>query len=210
MRNLSIRIAGCFLVLTALIWTLGCGPSATNSNVAQNQNANAELANTNTAQITSKACSDSGTLGDKRQRVYDEIERQIKLDGNLATQYQEEAFDFDVVIVDRYLEAHFKGLIGGEDELENLSEILNNFKEDGCLLMVRMASKSAGGGSVPPVPLSGFEWNLCEWPTYPCPDGTCACRKLGNGSGNANSNTNANANANANSNANVYRSNVNK
>lgn len=221
MNNVSIRIAGCLFVLAALFWSLSCNTSTPNSNVAQNQSSTADAGNANVDPLwgTSSACKDENiTMEEKRALVEADIAKQIRGDGKLKKQLdgegtQQKRFKYRVVIQDKYLIAYFEGRIDGENQLEDLSEILNNFKKNKCVLRVILVPT----GTLPDDPnqpmepsmLSrGFEWNLCDWPQQPCSDGQChdVCPSMTSNS-NANVNVNANANVNMNVNANRIRAN---
>jgi hypothetical protein len=216
MRNVSIRIAGCLFVLTILVWSLACGPSAPNSNQVQNQNTPLDPANSNAgvAGITDGSCNETD-LNRKLTRVKENVRAQIEAREELERQLNGQGpqrpsrFKIDAGIVDNYIVVFVEGRIEGEDELEWLVEVLNNFKKDRCVLKVRLVPP----GTLPITPQNlsaGFEWSLCEWPSYPCPDGTCkeSCQK--NINANTNGNANSNVNANVNQNMNANSSNMNK
>jgi hypothetical protein len=83
-----------------------------------------------------------------------------------------------------YFIARIKGKVSGDDNLKELSNILNDFQsKKECLRMIYFlpdpTSSSATGEP-------GFEWSSCEYPMHVCPNGEC-CSVIG-----ANTNTNGN------------------
>jgi hypothetical protein len=103
----------------------------------------------------------------------------------------------------KYYIGYIRGKISGDDNLKELSDILNDFqsKEDCLRVIFFQAAPTTLTDDGP-----GFEWSACQYPMVVCPNGECCMAVDTNANTNTgSSNTNANANANANANSNVNR-----
>jgi hypothetical protein len=96
----------------------------------------------------------------------------------------------------KYYVGHVRGKVSGDDNLKELSNILNDFqsKED-CLRVIfflpAQTSTSVDG--------PGFEWSSCQYPMVVCPGGECCMAVDTNTNANTpapHTNTNTNANVN--------------
>jgi hypothetical protein len=97
-----------------------------------------------------------------------------------------------------YFIARVRGKVSGDDNLKELSNILNDFQDkQECLRVVYFLPDSTASSAAGD---PGFEWSSCEYPLHVCPNGEC-CMPI-----DANVNTNVNTTPNANTNSNGNRS----
>ena len=102
-----------------------------------------------------------------------------------------------------YFVAYIKGKISGDDNLKELSDILNDFQgKSECMRMIYFLPNqtSTTADSVP-----GFEWSSCEYPMHVCPNGECCQDKDSNTNTNTHPGPSPTANSNGNSNSNAGR-----
>jgi len=203
MKAQSIRISVGIIALGALLYFLACSPPAPTNNGNQNQSLapNQNQASVNKASLAMQPCDDYGSgHGAHANAIKKEIED--KMGPSLKKLLKDQnnpngTFTVEVKKADngRYYIGYIRGKISGDDNLKDLSDILNDFqsKQD-CLRVVFLlpgpvsASLTDGGG---------FEWTACEYPMVVCPNGECCMAVDTNTNSNANtpsSNTNANAN----------------
>ncbi len=205
MKAQSIRIMVGVVALGGLLYFLACTPPVPSNNSSQNQNLslNQNQADANKASKDLSPCDDYGSgHGEHAKAIKDEIEKEMgsslkKLLKNQNNPSGTFTLEVQKAPNGKYYVGYIRGRISGDDNLKDLSDILNNFqsKKD-CLRMIffqpTQPAPAADDGP-------GFEWSACEYPMVVCPNGEC-CPAL---DPDANSNTNTgNTNTNSNSNAN--------
>ena len=218
MKAQSMKIVAGTIVLGALLYFLACSSPTPTNNSSQNQNqpTNQNQANANgTPHSDLKACDDYGSDPNPHaQHIKKEIEN--KMDSSLKKLLKTPTNPDGTFTVEvkratepanaKYFVAYIRGKVSGDDNLKELSDILNDFQsKEECLRIVYFLPEGAvttDGG--------GFEWIACQYPMVVCPDGTCCMpdylqqegstsSAYSNSSGNTNSNKAANTNANTNS-----------
>jgi hypothetical protein len=238
MKNLTGKIAGAVLIFVLV--GAGCGGPTTTTNVNANANANSNLnANSykslsNTTMTTDSeyrvsdeskaACDENLTVGQRKQKVGDELRRLINeddKDDQLGVQYNTGHF-FEYALKEEpgqngqdYLDLYIAGQVStsnrNQDQLKHLQNFVRGMMKKRCIEGVVLLPK----GTTIPLAVtslnrnSGFAWFYCEAPTNPCTDGSCSvnCKKLGKATDSVDGNTpaassNAASNTTANSGAN--------
>jgi len=213
MKALSIRISAGIISLGALLYFLACSPATKNDNSSQNQNVSS--ASGNNAPMDLSACTDFGSdpggahAKGIKKGIKDKMSASLKkllkdADNPTGT------FTIDVQKAENalYFVAYVRGRVSGDDNLKELSNILNDFQgKSECLRMVYLLPDQTTNITTGD---PGFEWSSCEYPMVVCPNGECCHPTTANtntSNVNTNSNGNSNANANANSNSNLRRGN---
>jgi hypothetical protein len=190
MKALMMRIAVGITALLGLLYFLACSPPAPNSNTSQNVAPNQNQANGNTVSKEDLSpCEYGSEPGPHAQHIKDDIKAKMgpSLKRLLKTSDNPDGtFTLEVEKAQNgtYFIARIKGKVSGDDNLKELSNILNDFQsKKECLRMIYFlpdpTSLSATGEP-------GFEWSSCEYPMHVCPNGEC-CSVIG-----ANTNTNGN------------------
>jgi len=208
MKVLLMRIAVGVIALVGLLYFLACSPPPSqNGNVGMAPNQN--QANGNTVSKQDLSPCDYGTEpGSHAQHIKNDIK--AKMSPSLKKLLKDAdnpngTFTIDISKAENgtYFIARIKGKVSGDDNLKELSNILNDFQnKQECLRMVYFLPESASMTSGPD---SGFEWSSCEYPMHVCPNGEC-CSVIG-----SNTNTNVNTTPHMNINVNGSRSsNTNK
>ncbi|HKP70838.1 MAG TPA: hypothetical protein VJV05_16230, partial [Pyrinomonadaceae bacterium] len=196
------------------LYFLGCNPAPPNNNTSQNQGVspNANHANTNSSKNDMKPCEATSEPGSHAQHIKDEIKDKMgpSLKKLLKTNDNPNGtFTVEISKAENgtYFVGRIKGKISGDDNLKELSNILNDFQSrQECLRVIYFQPDPAlalppGGG--------GFEWSSCEYPMVVCPNGEC-CMPIDVPNPSPGVNTNANVNSNGNSNGNANRGNTGK
>ncbi len=199
MKLLSVRISTGIIALGALSYFLACSPATQDNN--SSVSTNKEQAKGNVAVNDPKPCIEVAQPGPHEDalrvkiegELTDSLRRQLKNqnnpDGTFTIEVQQAANG-------KYFEGYVRGEVSGDDNLKDLSNILNDFQEEGeCLRVVYLIPDRAPPG------FRGFRWSSCEHPLVMCPGGEC-CEPIIGGNTNTTGNSNANANANVNVNAN--------
>ena len=212
MKALSMRISAGIIALGALLYFLACAPATQNNNSSQNQNLSA--ARTSRAPTDLKPCDsyggDPGSHGGAiKKGIEDKMGPSLK---KLLKDQDNPHGTFTVEIQQAekgtYFVAYVRGKVSGDDNLKELSNILNDFQDkQECLRLVYFLPDD---GRPVVDGTSGFEWSSCEYPMHVCPNGECCDSKSENtntANTNSNGNSNANANANANATSNLRRGN---
>jgi hypothetical protein len=202
MKALSIRILAGLIALGGLFYFLACSPATQNNNSSQNQNLASNQTNGNVAVKDMGPCRDYGS--DPGGSHAGAIKKGIKdkMDSSLKRLLKDQdnpggTFTIDVQKATNgtYFIAYVRGNVSGDDNLKELSNILNDFQDkQECLRMVYFLPHE----TTPADRLDGFRWTSCEHPMVVCPNGECCLAAETNTNTNVNSNANANANANAN------------
>ena len=203
MKALLMRIAIGIIALGALLYFLGCNPPAPSTNTSQNQNTAPKItANANRASKDElQPCEYGSEPGPHAQHIKEEIKDKMgpslkKLlkdpsnpDGTFTIEIQKATGG-------TYFVARIKGKVSGDDNLKELSNILNDFQsKQECLRVIYfMPDQTAAAGDGEP----GFEWNSCEYPLHVCPNGECCMPVDANTNTNTHTNTNTNTNGNSN------------
>jgi len=206
MKALLMKIAIGVIALGALLYFLACNPPTQNNNSSQNQNLSTSQnqASGNSASKDLRPCDDYGSgHGDHAKAIKKEIED--KMGPSLKKLLKDQAhpsgtFTLEVKKADNamYFVAYIKGRVSGDDNLKELSDILNDFqsKQDCLRLIYFLPDQTSPAAAGPP----GFEWSACEYPMVTCPNGECCMPTAGNANTSSNSNSNANTNVNGNAN----------
>jgi len=206
MKALSIRIAAGIIVLVGLIYFLACSPSppqngSMNQNVTGNQN---QAIGNSVAKEALGACENAPDPGSHAQHIKDDIKDKMRPSlKKLLKDASNPDGTFTVEVTKAqnasYFIARIRGKISGDDNLKELSTILNDFqKKQECLRVVYFLP-DATGPSITGDP--GFEWSSCEYPMRVCPNGECCMTVEPNENTNANTprtNTNSNGNRSTN------------
>ena len=209
MKTLLIRIAIGIIALGALLYFLGCNPPAPNTNTSQNNNVspNQNQANGNKAATDLRPCDYGSEPGSHAQHIKDAIKDKMgpSLKKLLKTADNPSGtFTIDIQKAESgtYFVARIKGKVSGDDNLKELSNILNDFQsKQECLRVIYFLpdQTSAAGDGEP-----GFEWSSCEWPMHVCPNGECCTAVETNTNTNTNPiphpSTNGNSNRGGNTN----------
>lgn len=209
MKALLMRIVVGVFALAALLYFLGCNPAPPNNNTSQNQNVspNTNHANANSSKNDMKPCDDTSEPGSHAQHIKDEIKD--KMGPSLkkllkTTDNPNGTFTIDISKAEngKYFIARVRGKVSGDDNLKELSNILNDFQsKQECLRVIYFMPNGAAAG-----PGDGFEWSSCEYPMVVCPNGEC-CMPI---DANTNANTHPSPAGNANGNGNANRGNTNQ
>jgi hypothetical protein len=203
MKAQLMRISVGIIGLGVLLYFLACSPTTPNNNSSQNQSLapNQNQANAESTSVDlDKPCDDYGSgHGNHAKEIKDKIE--AKMGPSLKRLLKDQAHPNGTFTVEvqkatngKYYVAYIKGKISGDDNLKELSDILNDFqsKKD-CLRVIyflpSQTSVTTDGGS-------GFEWISCEFPMVVCPNGECCMPTVDPGPQSTPSPTNTNANAN--------------
>ena len=209
MKALSIKIAAGIITLGALFYFLACSPATQNNNSGQNQtlSPNQNKANTNISSKDLPACDDYGSdpvphAQHIKKGIEDKmgpsLKRLLKSPSNPGGTFTIEVQRANNA---KYFVAYIKGKVSGDDNLKDLSDILNDFQsKQECLRVIYLLPEGAS------LTAGGFEWIACEHPMVVCPNGECCLPVDANTSPlptqTPNTNTNANANANTGGNRN--------
>lgn len=203
MKALLIRISVGVIALGALFYFLACSPATQNNNSTQNQtlSPNQNQANGNVASKDLRPCNYGSEPGPHAQEIKREIKdkmstslkRLLKDQGN-----PDGTFSIEIRKASNgtYFVAYVRGKVSGDDNLKELSNILNDFQDrEECLRTVYFLPDQTTPAALDG---PGFEWGACEHPMVVCPNGECCmpAETNTNTNGNANVNTNTNANAN--------------
>ena len=206
MKALSIRISAGIIALGALLYFLACSPAPQNNNTSQTQNVSTA------APADLSACTDYGS--DPGGSHASGIKKGIKdkMGSSLKKLYKDQdnpggTFTIEIKKAENalYFVAYVRGRVSGDDNLKELSNILNDFQgKTECLRMVYFLPNQTSNLSDG----SGFEWGSCEYPMVVCPNGECcyptsANTNTSNVNTNSNGNSNSKANTKANSNSNL-------
>jgi hypothetical protein len=195
-----MRISAAIIALGALLYFLACAPGGQNTDQSQNLAPNQNQANANKVALDPcVSVSDPGAKGkeikDKiKGKMSDKLKRLLKDETN-----QDGTFTIEVkkAVTAMYFEAFVRGDVSGDDNLKELSNILNDFQDKSwCMRVVYFLP---GANTTQPAALiSGFKWSSCEYPLKTCPNGECRddCGAMENTNTPTNSNGNSNANAN--------------
>ena len=198
-----MRIAGGIIVLVGLLYFLACSPSPPqNNNISQNVAPDQNQAKGNTAAKEDlRPCEHQTDPGSHGQHIKDEIK------GHMGSSLKKllkgpdnpgGTFSIEVTKAQNgtYYIARIKGKISGDDNLKELSNILNDFQnKQECLRVVYFLPDSAGTSAAAD---SGFEWSSCEYPMQVCPNGECCTTISANSNGNVNTMPPVNTNTNGN------------
>jgi hypothetical protein len=207
MKALLVRIAAGLIALAALLYFLACTPPTPNTNTSQNQNLspnqNQKGGNSASKADMMKPCQYGSEPGSHAQHIKDEIKNRMgpslkKLLKDPSNPSGTFTVEVQKAESGTYFVARIKGKVSGDDNLKELSNILNDFQNrEECLRVIFFLPATPGSAASPG---DGFEWSSCEYPMVVCPTGEC-CMPV-----DANTNTNttplANTNANGNRNAN--------
>ena len=203
MKALSMRISAGMISLGALFYFLACSPATQNNNSSQNQTSapSQNQASGNSVARDLRPCNYGSEPGSHAQEIKKDIKDKMGTSLKKLLKDQDNpggTFTLDVQKASNgtYFIAYVRGTVSGDDNLKELSDILNDFQDrQECLRMVyflpAQTSPSADGGD-------GFEWSSCEHPMVVCPNGECCIPTETNTNTNGNSNTNTNTNANGN------------
>ena len=204
MKAFLIRISVGVIVLAALVYFLACTSPTPSNNSNQNQPiAPKNVANDNASSKDElKPCEYGSEPGSHAQHIKNEIKDKMgpslkKLlkgpdnpDGTFTVEIEKASNG-------TYFIARVKGKVSGDDNLKELSNILNDFQsKQECLRVVYFIPEQAAPGALGD---PGFEWSSCEYPMRVCPNGEC-CMTV-----EANTNTNVNASPPPNTNGNSNR-----
>ena len=201
MKALSMRILAGTVALGALFYLLSCSPATQNNNSSQNQglSTNQNQANVNRASVDRGPCkyAEPGTHGNKikgeiKGKMGTSLKRLLKDDDNPNGTF---TIEVKKATDGSYFIAYVRGQVSGDDNLKDLTDILNDFQDSkDCLRMVYFLpnqTTTLDQGD-------GFRWSSCEHPLVLCPNGEC-CMSTGtdpNPSPITNTGTNGNVNAN--------------
>ena len=203
MKALSMRISAGMISLGALFYFLACSPATQNNNSNQNQGLapNQNQANGNKAATDLRPCNYGSEPGSHAQEIKKDIKDKMgtSLKKLLKDQDNPEGtFTLEIQKASNgtYFIAYVRGMVSGDDNLKELTDILNDFQDrQECLRMVYFLPNqtTADGGD-------GFEWSSCEHPMVVCPNGECCLPDETNTNTNGNSNANTNTNRGGNRN----------
>jgi hypothetical protein len=190
MYNNPLRILFTTLVIGSLVFSLACGNQSNTNTGNANQSANSNTANANSA--TSASVADMGKCDlawteEERKAIENAILDDIRTWGNkklkksldgegtnkpwLSFQLQRATGANEM-----FYEGIFTGAVAGNDQFEELADILNNY--NGKKKCVRRAYFIPGNKAIPSTGSLrdvAFEWSACDFPLRPCSDGSCAC-----------------------------------
>lgn len=204
MKALVVRISVGIVGLGALVYFLACSPATNNSNQNQAIPANQNQANANISSKDLKPCQYTEPPGTQASAIKKGIED--KMGPSLKKLLKDQAnpngtFTVDVqkATTGSYFVAYIRGKVSGDDNLKELSDILNDFQnKEECLRVIYfLPDQTTTTG-----PGDGFEWSACEYPMVVCPNGECCIPADTNTNMNTNVNTNRNANGNRGGNTN--------
>ena len=202
MKAFLIRISVGVIALGALVYFLACSSPTPSNNASQTQNiAPKNAANGNSSPDDHlKPCEYGSEPGSHAQHIKNDIKD--KMGPSLKKLLKgpdnpDGTFTLEVAKASNgtYFVARIKGKVSGDDNLKELSNILNDFQsKQECLRVIYfMPDQSAPTITGDP----GFEWSSCEYPLHVCPNGSC-CETI-----DSNTNTNVNTNTgNTNGNSN--------
>lgn len=209
-----MRISAGIIAIGALLYFLACTPPPQGNNSSQNQNLspNQNQGNVHIASKDLKRCDSISDPPGHSHAIKDEIKGKMSSSLKKLLKDQDNpngTFTLDISKAPdpaSYYIAKVTGKISGDDNLKELSDILNDFQDkEQCLRLVYFLPAP---GSPAALVDSGFEWSACEYPLHVCPNGECCDTKNENtNTGNMNTNSNGNSNSNANSNSNVRKGN---
>ena len=198
-----MRILAGMIALGGLFYFLACSPATQNNNSSQNQSValNQNQANGNKAARDLGPCAYGSEPGSHAQKIKKDIKD--KMSTSLKRLFKDSdnpggTFTIEIQKASNgtYFVANVRGQVSGDDNLKELSNILNDFQDkQECLRMVYFLPDQTTSAD-----LSGFRWSSCEHPMVVCPNGECCLPAATNTNTNVNSNANANTNANANAN----------
>src|SRR5687767_9873437 len=153
---------------------LACSPATQNNNSRQNQNLSANQ-NVNKPSRDLGPCNYGSQPGSHAQEIKKEIEG--KMSTSLKKLLKDQAnpggtFTIEIQKASNgtYFVANVRGKVSGDDNLKELSDILNDFQDkQECLRVVYFLPDQLS----PAGPGDGFEWSSCEHPMVVCPNGEC-------------------------------------
>ena len=205
MKALSMRILAGTVALGALFYLLACSPAPQNNNSGQNQSLspNQNQGNANRAAVDRGPCK-YGEPGSHAKKIKDEIEG--KMDPELKRLLKDAnnpggTFTIEVQKANNgsYFIAVVRGKVSGDDNLKDLTNILNDFQDSkDCLRMVYFLPDQITTADE----YDGFRWSSCEHPMVVCPNGECCMPTGTNTNANVKPSATVNTNTNANTNAN--------
>lgn len=209
MKALLIRTAAGLIALGALLYSSACSPTppASNANHDQNQNSSdGNQADGNKSMADLRPCDDYGSgHGAHSAKIKKDIEDKMRPRLKKLLKGPNNPNGTFTVEVQKatngsYYVAYIKGKVSGDDNLKDLSNILNDFqnKQD-CLRVVYFMSAP---GSVTADEGPGFEWSSCEYPMMVCPNGECCLATSSTVETSAKTSTNSNSNSGGGSNSN--------
>ncbi len=206
MKALSMRISAGVIALGALFYFLACSPAPQNDNSSQSLSPNQNQANGNSASKDLRPCSYGSEPGSHAQHIKNDIKSKMGTSLKKLLKDQDNPGGTFTVEIQKasngtYFIAYVRGKVSGDDNLKQLSNILNDFQDrEECLRVVNFLPNQSASTLDGP----GFEWSSCEYPMVVCPTGECCMTVEANTntSGNSNANTNTNVNANRGGNTN--------
>ncbi len=213
MKKILIRYTLISVVSVLSLFGVGCDQGGQNTNVASNQNTNANM--TKGAPET-EAAGDTceGSLDEKLEKLQKKLEKRFKDDKDIGDQLDKGHFKFKIdkgsgIYANRIV-LYVEGRIIGNDHFPDLLKIVKTYMKKGCLERVRfvpMGTIPASGTLTPPPDGGGFDWIACESPMIPCANGSCEmpgnCPSI---TPDSNANVPANSNSGGNSSPTATRS----
>lgn len=203
MKALSMRISIGIIALGALFYFLACSPATQDNKVNQNQSVAQNQNAANASKDDLKPCEVGSAPGSHSQQIKKEIKDKMGPSLKKLLKDADNPNGTFTVEVQKagdgsYFVAHIKGKVSGDDNLKELSNILNDFQsKEECLRVIYFLPGEATHAD----PGDGFEWSSCEHPMVVCPNGECCVPPPypnGNTNGNANANSNTNRGGNSN------------
>ncbi|MDI1240584.1 MAG: hypothetical protein PSX80_01525 [bacterium] len=182
-KNLIIILA-CITLTVVMAGFIGCGGGETSGGAGGNE-----------ASVTASKGVCKRPIANRPQDVKDEIVKEMSAE--LRKQHTDQKFKIEPEAVDNFVVLYVEGGIYGTDELKDFADKLNDFGEHGCVKRVVFVPNGSIAANT--YRDTGFEWGACPYPSYPCPNGSCDCRKDNNANSSSNSSNSTNSNANSNS-----------
>ena len=172
-----LTLAAFFALWLCLSCGSGQAPTAnSNSNLSpKTASSNTDPTTGQTAIDKDAACDDSVPIGDRRTNVETSLKALVAADNELGTKVDVTvaiAGDPGKEFLEVYVSSKDSGptMIGGEDELEDLSKIVRKFFKSKCVR--RVIFVGSGAGTVQ-TRTRAMEWIACEHPDMLCSDGIC-------------------------------------
>ena len=216
----SLRTATLLTLLAiAFLTFVACSEGPTNTNQSSaNKSSPANTSEENTAvALAGPKCNQNANVADRAKAVNDHLRVNGLGDRDLDRQRGNgKAFTVEFVVDGNDVVMKVKGRLAGGSEdsdddpdpkMKHLLDKLEKYMKRGCADRSSFEGYAAG---------TSFEYIACPFPSLPCDDGTCACRKDENGNivpvnpasnGNSNSGSNSSGNTGSNLSSNTNGSN---
>jgi hypothetical protein len=189
MKNELIRAALAMTALGAVLLSLSCQGGGGNNTANANR---AMVTNTNASQSTADAAC-TGTPEEKINKIKKAIDTDIENDPELRAQKN---FSISVSEENKIISIKIAGKVAAKEvTFSQFVGIFHKYIKKDCVRSVKFESTTATAASF------DFQWNSCDDPKKPCPNGECStdCPQGMMQPANSNSNTNSNTSSDSNS-----------